>query len=291
MSRLSAIILLYVLTGSSHIKSNEENPGAKKLVIGYLSAQHGMFSVLCRIPHVIAWCESNGKIPVVYWNQSCPYYHAGGFNGSTNVWEYYFEPVSGEKYVPGDEITCSLFVSGGHLMPPTHKEAQSWDHRDFRKKIKPYVDKYLKVKPEIQKKVDAFYEDHIKGRKTIALHLRGTDKATEIQPVALEDLCSIANEYAAKSPGCQFFVCTDELSLLTRAQELLHGEVIAYDAFRSRDGNPLHLDHSHEQSPAQLGEDVIIEVLLMARCDLLVHTWSNVSLGAMYFNATLDSVY
>jgi len=254
-----------------------------------------MFAAICGTLNVLAWCEKNEKIPVVYWGPGstlqAPYHQAEGFNGVVeNAWEYYFEPVSNEKYIPGDEITCNLFVSGENLLPPSHKEAESWNHRDLRKKIKPYVDKYLKVKPEIQKKVDAFYENHIKGRKTIALHLRGTDKATETQPVALEDLCSIANEYAAKSPGCQFFVCTDELSLLTRAQKILRGEVIAYDAYRSRDSNPLHLDHSHGQSRAQLGEDVIIEVLLMARCDLLLHTWSNVSLGVMYFNATLDSV-
>jgi len=284
-------LLFFLLTVSIHLQSN--NHPAKKLVIGY-PPLFGMFAALCGTINVLASCEQQGKIPVIYWGPgdatNAPYYQQEGYNGSTNAWEYYFEPVSEEKYVQGDPITYCMYVSGDNLLPAALSDVPSWDHRAFRKKVKPYVDRYLQVKPDLMKKIDAFYDVQIKGKPTIALHLRGTDKIKELQPVSAEDMCSIANEYAEKLSGCQFFVCTDELSLLNRARELLHGKVITYNSYRSIDGKPLHLNHSHGQSPAKIGEDIIIEVLLMSRCDLLVHTWSNVALGAMYFNATLDTV-
>jgi len=281
---------------------------SKKYVIGYHNAGAGMFSAIAGVLNNIAWCERNGKIPVVYWGpeaygqlryptQTCntPYYQEGGFNGSTNVWEYYFEPVSEERYLLGDQITCNYYVyhTPRELLIPVHygnpRSCLQIECRERRKEIKYLVDKYIKVKPEVMNKVDAFYEAHFKGKKTIAIHMRGTDKKTEVAQVTTEDICSVANEYAAKNPGCQFFVCTDELSLLSRAQELLLGNIITYDAHRSEDGKPLHL-YIQQQSPAKLGEDVIIEALLMSRCDLFVHTCNNVAIGVMYLNPSLDTV-
>jgi len=310
MIKLQAACIFFALGGNITIESNVIHRKEKKFVIGYHSTAAGMFSALSGVLNNLAWCEKNGKAPVVYWGpggfgqkgkyalQTCdaPYYQENGFNGSTNVWEYYFEPVSHELYVPGDTITCDYYLyykPKEILVPPPINDRQiceQLESRVRRKEIKGYLDTYVKVKSNIIEKVDAFYEKHIKGKKTIALHLRGTDKVVEIAQVTTEDICRVAQEYAAKSPGCQFFVCTDELSLLRRAQELLKGNVITYDAYRSENGIPIHLDYKHGQSPAKIGEDIIIEALLMSRCDLFVHMCNNVATGVMYFNPELDTV-
>ncbi|MDR3550121.1 MAG: hypothetical protein P4L31_01810, partial [Candidatus Babeliales bacterium] len=70
--------------------------------------------------------------------------------------------------------------------------------------------------------------------------------------------------------------------------DLLKGrKIIYYDCFRSDNGNPLHF---RKPSPGQLGQDVLIEALLLSRCNALVHTYSNVSTGALYFNPTAKHV-
>jgi len=296
--------LLLGTAASGDWRNVYHNHKEEKFVIGSHSAGAGMFSALSGVLNNLAWCERHGKTPVVYWGQEgwvpsraplqtceAPYYQQEGYNGSTNVWEYYFEPVSHEKYIPGDQIICGYCVPDEDLVPMGHTETiPVLVNRERRKKIKQYLDKYVKVKSSVMQKANIFYETHIKGRKTIAIHLRGTDKIREMARAKTEDICQVANEYAAKHPGCQFFVCTDELSLLTMAQELLHGKVVTYDACRSVNGKPLHLDHSHNQSPAKIGEDVIIEVLLMSRCSLFIHEWNNVAIGVMYFNPSLDTV-
>ena len=74
----------------------------RKSVIG--SDGTGFFVNYCRVLNHIQHCRLNNQIPVVYWNESSSYYDENGYNGSLNAWEYYFEPVSGEKYEITDLI-------------------------------------------------------------------------------------------------------------------------------------------------------------------------------------------
>ena len=57
---------------------------------------------------------------------------------------------------------------------------------------------------------------------------------------------------------------------------LLAGKkVIYYYCYRSDNGQLLHLRYKPEIS--QLGEDVVVEMWLMSKCDMLIHSLSNVS--------------
>lgn len=66
-------------------------------------------------------------------------------------------------------------------------------------------------------------------------------------------------------------------------------KVLYYDCYRSQDGKPLHVKN-RRPSFAQVGEDVLIEMSLMAKCDLLVHTLSNVSNFPLYLNPKLPDI-
>lgn len=125
------------------------------------------------------------------------------------------------------------------------------------------------------------------GKHTIGIHLRGTDKITEERPVPPEHIIEVALTQADENT--QFLVASDEQKLLDKAVQLLQGyKVIFYDCYRSDNGKPLHTK-KEKPSFAQIGEDVLVEVSLFARCDLLIHTLSNVSAGALYFNPSLKS--
>ena len=64
----------------------------------------------------------------------------------------------------------------------------------------------------MQAKVDRFYNTHLAGKKTIAIHLRGTDKHIEEKPVSPERIIAEALKYADENT--QFFLATDEQKLL-----------------------------------------------------------------------------
>lgn len=281
------MVLMAAISGVAHLHA-EEKP--ELLVISRTT--FGLFSSFFSVIDKIAWCEKNNVTPTVYWGKSSLYYEEGGYNGSENVWEYYFEPISSVKYVPENQdeniLVCKEYDSPCEfrLIPQTFTDGYK-DHIDvsFRKNVHDIIQRYIKIKPVIMNKIDAFYDKHMAGKKTIGIHIRGTDKHLELKKeTPLESLCREANALGSLSSSpCQFLVATDEESLLQEARKLLQGPVIAYDAYRSLNGAPIH-DSKHDYSKAKAGEEVVIEVALLSRCDALVHTRSRVSSAVLFFN-------
>jgi hypothetical protein len=148
--------------------------------------------------------------------------------------------------------------------------------------------KYIRLNSIVQKKVDQFYNDHLLGKKTIAIHIRGTDKCIEEKPVSPKIAVNEALKHADEHT--QFFIASDEQRLFDEMIDLLkERKVVYYDCYRSDNGKPLHVRRK-KPSQGQLGEDVIVEMWLMSKCDMLIHTLSNVSSIPLYINPHLEHI-
>jgi hypothetical protein len=236
----------------------------------------------------LRYCEQNNKIPVVYWNKFNYYYQPEGYNGSTDGWEYYFEPLSSLKYEPGDQIHHSYVNPSGFFLPfRVGPEAYSQKYKDI---CYPLIKKYIKIKPNIQQKIDLFYEKNMKGKKNIGIHLRGTDKIIEATPIDPNIILNKALEISAQLKGeCNFFIATDDERLLNIAKAKLAKNVIHYNSHISKTSFPVWIEYSH--CKALLGEEILIESQLLSKCDYFIHTTSNVSIVVGFFNPNLKSFY
>ena len=252
---------------------------AKKFVIG--TRPPGLFSNFFGALNSMRWCEKKKYTPVVYWNDVSKYYVPEGYNGATNVWEYYFKPVSTLVYDESDKLYCGYFAPDGKGI--VHKPFNCKKMLECRFWGKELIDKYIRPNAIVASKIDDFYKKHIEGKKTIGIHLRGTDKKGEVKPVSPHIIFEEANTYE----GYQYLVATDEQRLLDLAKAGLKGPVICYDAYRSLDGKPIH---RNKPSKAQIGEEVVVEVYLLSKCDMFLHTCSNVSGAVMFFNPDMPHV-
>ncbi len=250
--------------------------------IGHLPRE-GLFSCFFGVLNALLESEKQNKIPVVYWHQNSLYYQEEGFNGSTNVWEYYFEPVSAYDYDPDSPI--HRYVKSGCFYFTRFDQ-------ETRDKAHQVISTYIRIKPAVQKKIDDFYTENLIGKKIIGIHLRGTDRYQKKNPPKLEEIAETALQYAGKET--QFFIASDEQILLDTMIQLLQPyPVYYYPCFRSLNGKGLHNgNHSDEEAPskAQLGEDVIVEAMLLAKCDLLLHNPSSVSTAVLYFNPEMKNI-
>ena len=273
----------------------------------------------------LRWCIKTNKIPVIEWGPASAYYSPDGYNGSKNAWEYFFEPVSNEKYVPGDIIHLELFYPDpenfsaeyayhryvkkrnlltederksfidvdNHLLlynrPIYYSEYPECEYHLYSERFREYVkteiiDPFIKVKTSIQKKIDQFYNTYIAGKKTIAIHLRGCHiENGKMLPepicVPVERVLQEANKYS--DLGYQFFISTDIKPLLDKAIKTLKGKVIFYPSTRfDETTNPW----IPGQLVPKLGEECLIEMMLMSRCDHIIHTISNFSTVVLLFN-------
>lgn len=221
------------------------------------------------------------QTPVIIWRHFL-YYNEDGFNDKQNGWEYYFEPLT---KATANNVHMG-FPSGPLNYAP--KTRMLWNA---------IINHYVHIRPIVQQKIDQFYAQHMAHKKTIGIHIRGTDKHLEVKPISLETIITEALKHADHET--QFLIATDEQQLLERATEMLKPyTVIHYDCYRSPNSQPIHYikdptiaDSSvTKPSPAQLGEDVLIEALLLSKCDLFIHTYSNVSMAVAYFNPDLKHV-
>lgn len=260
----------------------------------------GLFSCLFKALNSIAWCEENEITPAIYWGPRCLYYQKEGYHGVTdNVWEYYFEPINSIKLTNVENNSeeqqklRKKCRTSKHFLKIPRPYDENYDvilDQDYKKTIHALIKKYIKIKPFIHKKVTAFYFKNMNYKRVIGIHLRGTDKELEVKSVATPvSICEEANSIAAKmGGGFTFFVATDEESLLQTAKSLLKGPVICYPSYRSLNGKPIHID-KHSYSKALLGEEVLIEALLLSKCKYFIHTRSNVSTAVLLFNPELKN--
>ena len=73
------------------------------------------------------------------------------------------------------------------------------------------IDRFIKIKENIQIKIDDFYSKKISDKTTIGIHLRGAHKFNEVPFVPISTILAEANKYAG--PNVQFFVATDQYQL------------------------------------------------------------------------------
>ena len=171
------------------------------------------------------------------------------------------------------------------IRPVSQEACTSYESMELRKSANAVIKRYIKLKPNIQNKINSFFHAHMAHTKTIGIHLRGTDKKSEVQPINIRHLFEKANKLQQFFPGCQFLIATDEEALLEEAKAHLKGNVIYYNAYRSKDGVAVHWQN--KSGKAQLGEEVIIEAYLLARCDFFLHGCSSVSSAILFLNPDL----
>lgn len=266
-----------------HATSPSTKP--QKHVIG--ARPFGLFANFMSALHNLEWCTRNNRIPVIYWDNACLYYTKDGYNGSFNVWEYYFEPVSSLVYEKNDPLYTNWTDPDGRYIAymVNAKTAPNAAKRlsIYNNVIKPFI----KLNPLVQQKVDSFWHANMSGKHTIGIHLRGTDKHKEIKMVSPEVILQTAQRLA--QPDSQFFIATDEEALLELAKKTLEGVVIYYDSHRSLDGSSLH--HSGPFPMHLIGEEVVIEAWLLSRCDVFIHTSSYVSTAVLFLNPYLKNIF
>ena len=221
----------------------------------------GLYAEFLWVLNHLEWCLSTNKVPVIYWGSESAYYSPRGYNGSHNVWEYFFEPVSHLRYKKGDHIYKNLFyrkdfttisfyavfVDRLYLLPEEDLEtciqipghdynidqfngqrnqypvcSKHWYDKEFRRFVKQHlIDPFVKVKPSIRAKIDDFYRKKMVGKKTVGIHLRGRHLYGEVIPCACRTIFEAANQWA--SLGYQFLIATDQQNLLDRAKRELKG--------------------------------------------------------------------
>ena len=266
--------------------------------------EHGFFSSFLTVLDNLVWCERNRAAASVVFDKRSLFHQSQGYRGSSNPWEYYFEPIhqAASSQAPcvesQGEWLAGIPYSFGHLQLEWLREPLPTLSASSRLDAHRVLKKSVILRAEIQDSVDQFASRNFMGF-TIGVHVRGGLKYNEIgrpdnPPVS--EYVDAVRKVAASLGRSEFgvFVATDSQEALDRLREEFPQAVFCscqrmplHRPVGSGRREELHTRKSPSISPAELGEQVLVDCLLLARCDVLVHHESNVAVAAAYFNPTL----
>jgi hypothetical protein len=177
----------------------------------------------------------------------------------------------------------------------TGKNASNY-YNENRNKLQPFHDayiKYIKIKPEIQNKInDATSELKKDSEQLIGILIRSNSLAVE-QPSGKmptrEEYDSAINKID-KTKKTKYFLCIDnEKDLQFYKTKLNPHYYININRSPTNKGDAPHINNNLKSLDEF--EKVFIQVAVLSSCDILVHCTSNMATASLYMNMNQKSIF
>jgi hypothetical protein len=258
----------------------EANPEKVFYVVRQQSLHRGIFSLLSSVLCHLDVADRFALSPVIdFDNFQTEYNEKDEVNGTSNAWEYFFQPVSHHKLRDVYQSKRVLFSDNGY--PPGYSMSITDEPRLY-----PVYDKYLHFKPDILESVGGFWERNFVGEKVLGIHFRGQEMRTApghwFPPTKNQILVS-ATKLLNKYGFSKIFAVSEELSYIEWLKKTFGRMVVATNCYRTRNVNA-YRQYPRPHHLYLLGREIIVDTLLLARCQGLVGCTSNVATFARFAN-------
>jgi len=284
----------------------------------------GLFSFYLEIIDGLRWCEQNGYTPHIENIENKHYYSPKGYNGKTDIWEYYFEPIKAD-IKDGDEVMTvhdrfmlkEIPQNFGFRSPEGYGRRWMKDRVDkwplvmdddgwWRREANRIITKYgIKPNAIVQKKIDLFIQEKMNAKVKIAVHIRagrgmkGTYHKDNIKLEAYSNLV-LQKIKQLEHEDYVVFVASDSNVAIKFMEENVPN-VVNYSCLRTDDyyqlgkrqhGEVIEVGWNENlefmrNDRAQIGEEAVIESYLLSSCDMMIHWESAVAFAASYINPNL----
>ncbi|HVV49865.1 MAG TPA: hypothetical protein VHO06_09415, partial [Polyangia bacterium] len=255
----------------------------------------GTFSNFFQVLGQLRWAEQRGLAPVVYFNRVVCSWSEAGLHGARNAWDYLFRPVSfvtmadlvpDPRALEGLDAKAIAAALGGRAVVRDDylgEDVGVAGRIDTRQRAiaAGLAARHVRVRPELLARAEKLHRRYLGGHFVVGVHQRGTDKVHEAAPVPFERYRYEIDRLLAAEPQARIFAATDDAGFLAALEHVYGARVVSTPSRRSRDGRPTHFGYPEGATEA------LIDVLLLAWSDHLVHGVSNVSAAVLVLNERL----
>lgn len=248
---------------------------------------------------LVDYCLKNGYVPC--FDLSSFVYRCD--QNANDPWASFFEPL--EIYEDPYKIEGELeFRVSEHpplvcLSDPSYTPLFClWNGFPEDKETREHLNKFsghVKIRQDIKNEAEAYIKEHFSGKIITGAHLRHTDHWTDPIPY-LKDQTSY-HPFEAYTKVLKEHKSSDHIYIATDAVKNIHklrfvkelrDKIIYNDFLRATTEAPIHLDKDYYgYDPIRLGREVLIDVIILSRCDYLVGSISNITLTALFWNPSL----
>lgn len=232
----------------------------------------GLFSLVASVLCHLDIAEEHGWIPIIdFENFKNIYNENNPINGTNNSWEYYFEPVS--KYKLSEVYSSHNVVLSNDSYPVGYDYSITGERRLYSALFK-----YFKVRPDIVLDVDKFYDENLLGRRVLGVHFRGQEMKTARDhpfPPTKQQMAYRIEKLIKAYKFNEIFVVSEDAEYVAFLKNKFPN-LISSSHYRT-DGENAYNQYPRENHIYKLGREILVDAILLSRCQGLIGCGSNVS--------------
>ena len=239
----------------------------------------GMFSNVTFIINHLKICDQYNFIPVVdMQNFTTIYNEKEKVNDTYNAWEYYFKKLN--KYSLKDVYKSQNVILTSELYQ------DNMLHDIYKKNYLKYLKK-IKIKKQYHKKANTFFKKNFSNSDNIlGVHFRGSTYKTargHAYPPSTTEMIKNINNLIKKYRYNKIFLVTEEMNYLKCLKKKFGNKLFFYNSFRMQNIDSFKI-YPRSKHRYKLGEENLIEALLLSKCKGLTYIKSNLISYAKYLN-------
>ena len=144
----------------------------------------------------------------------------------------------------------------------------------------------LRIKKSITDFVDNYIKQHFR-KNTVGIHIRGTDSFFDKGRPSFPLKYYINLIKLKLTDYDKIFISTDTVGVIEKLKELFGDRIITYSTLKT-DINYHYLAlHENNNNPYLIGLEVLVDSLLLSKCNLLVRQQSNITTFSVLYNPDL----
>lgn len=225
-------------------------------------ATRGFFSIFLETLDLIA---AHGDKEVTIDFRHTPYNESR----DENMWTQYFEPVENQvrrrydlSFLPVRAYRYRRIKEDARLLHLLHDVLAD----------------RVRVQPDILEKAAAFRRERLPEARVIGVHIRGTDHIRMYGDRIDLDRYFSEVDRLLSSGYTQVFLATDDARFYRAFVERYGERLVSYGSHRTESGQGVHFENS---APREIGEEVVIDWLLLAGTQYFIHGESNVATAVL----------
>lgn len=258
----------------------------------------GFFALFNKTLGGLYFSDKFSLIPCIYnWNE-CAYEETRPINGSNNVFEYYFEPIT--KYTETDVLNSKSVVlikdANADLIKNENQIEWYNANNKYIEDLAIIYSKYIKFNTNTSKQIDLDIENLNLTSRTLGVHYRGTDYNLNCKwhpkSNSMNDFAIKIEELIKKDGYDAVFLATDDLNALSFFKEKFINVIYYKDVKRASEKKSVAFESNDSpNSHYRLGYEVIRDMYILSKCNGLLAGNSQVSIAARICKASRNEKY
>lgn len=258
----------------------------KKFFIIRRSPGAGMFSNVTFILNKIKFAEKHNLIPIIdMHNFTTIYNEKTKILSTNNAWEYYFEKLN--KY------SLHFAYKSKKYYISENKLSGDFSLDILSKKINKYF-KLIKFKSYLLKKSKAFIKKNFKKNdKILGVHFRGTTYKVAQKhafPATSKIMIKHVKKLIRNYDYNKIFISTEEQKYLDIFKKEFKDMCLFTNSFRSTNIDAFKT-YPRKNHRYKLGEEIILDTLVLSKCEGFTFIKSNVSSAAISLKKTSMQIH